>query len=46
VNGDPNRSSKGELVPGVDKVIELLVDGVDAPDDCAVDAGVTVAARS
>ena len=46
MNGDPNRSLKGELVLGIDKVIELSVDGVDAPDNCAVDAGVTVAAWS
>jgi len=35
VNGDLNRFSKGELVPGADKVIELSVDGVDVPDDCS-----------
>ena len=46
MNGDPKRSSKGELVAGADSVIELSVEGVDAPDECAVDAGVIVAARS
>ena len=42
MNGDPKRSSNGELVPGADRVIELSVKGVDAPDDCAVDVGVIV----
>jgi hypothetical protein len=46
VNGDPKRLSNGELVPGAERVMELSVEGVDAPDDCAVEAGVTVAARS
>ena len=46
MNGDPKRSSKGELVAGADSVMELSVEGIDAPDECAVDAGVIVAARS
>lgn len=46
MNGDPKRSSNGELVPGADRVIELSVEGIDTPDDCAVDAAVIVAARS
>ena len=41
---DPKRSSNSELIPGVDRVMELSVEGVDAPDDCAVDVGVIVAA--
>ena len=46
MNGDPNRSSKGELVAGADRVMELSEEGVDVPDECAVDAGVIVAALS
>ena len=46
MNGDPNKSSKGELVAGADRVMELSEEGVDAPDECAVDAGVIVAALS
>jgi len=46
VNGDPKRLSNSELVLGAERVTELSVEGVDAPDDCAVEAGVTVAARS
>ena len=46
MNGDPKRSSKGELVAGADSMMELSVEGVDAPDECAVDAGVIVAAWS
>ena len=46
MNGDPNKSSKGELVVGADRVMELSEEGVDAPDKCAVDAGVIVPALS
>ena len=45
MSGDPKRSSNGELAPSADRVIELSVEGVDMPDDCAVDAGVIVAAQ-
>ena len=46
VNGDPKRSSNGELVPGAERAIELSDEGVDAPDDCVVEEGVIVAALS
>jgi len=46
VNGDPKRLLNGELVLGAERVTELSVEGIDAPDDCAVEAGVMVAARS
>ena len=46
LKGDPKRSSNGELVPGAEWVIELSVEGVDAPDNCLVEAGVTVAVFS
>ena len=46
MNGDPKRFSNGDLVPGSDRVIELSVNGVDSPDNCAAEVGVMVAAQS
>lgn len=46
MNGDLNKFLNGELVPRFDRVIELSVEGVNVPDDCAVVAGVIVAAQS
>ena len=46
MNGNLKRSSNCELVPGFDKVIELSVEGVKAPDTCAVNVGVIVDAWS
>ena len=45
-NGDPNKSSNGELMVGVDRARELSVEGVEVPEDWVVEAGVMVAARS
>jgi len=46
VNGDPKGSLNGEPVLGIDRLIELSVNGVDSPDDCAAEADVTVSVRS
>jgi len=46
VNGDPKGSSNGEPVLGIDRLIELSVDSIDSPDNCAAEADVTVAAQS
>ena len=43
MSGDPKRSLNSEVIPGVDRVMELSVEGTDVPDDCVVYVGVIVA---